>query len=82
MVPYKVLAGFFDKCQERADWYHVRKMIAFIERVNQISLLPYTLGAGSKLKKEIYFNEFWIKMIQDNTVSILGWIQYEKVKWL
>ena len=21
-------------------------------------------------------------MIQDNTVSILGWIQYEKVKWL
>ena len=21
-------------------------------------------------------------MIQDHTVSILGWIQYEKVKWL
>ena len=21
-------------------------------------------------------------MIQDNTVNILGWIQYEKVKWL
>jgi hypothetical protein len=82
MVPYRALAGFFDKCQERADWHSVRKMIAYIERVNQISLLPYTLGAGSKLKKEIYFNESWIKMIQDNTVSILGWIQYEKVKWL
>lgn len=82
MVPYRALAGFFDKCQESADWHSVRKMIAYIERVNQISLLPYTLGAGSKLKKEIYFNESWIKMIQDNTVSILGWIQYEKVKWL
>lgn len=82
MVPYRALAGFFDKCQERADWHSVRKMIAYIERVNQISLLPYKLGAGSKLKKEIYFNESWIKMIQDNTVSILGWIQYEKVKWL
>ena len=23
-----------------------------------------------------------MKMIQDNTVSIIGWIQYEKVKWL
>ncbi|MTK06831.1 MAG: HNH endonuclease [Hungatella sp.] len=57
-------------------------MVSYIERVNQISLLPYTLGTGSKLKKEVYFSESWIKMIQDNTVSILGWIQYEKVKWL
>lgn len=23
-----------------------------------------------------------MRMIQDNTVNILGWIQYEKVKWL
>ena len=23
-----------------------------------------------------------MKLIQDNTVNILGWIQYEKVKWL
>ena len=23
-----------------------------------------------------------MNMIQDNTVNILGWIQYEKVKWL
>lgn len=82
MVPYRALSGFFDKCQERADWDSTQRMISYIERVNQISLLPYTLGTGSLLKKEVYFNESWIKMIQDNTVSILGWIQYEKVKWL
>ena len=82
MVPYRALSGFFDKCQERADWCSTQRMVSYIERVNQISLLPYTLGTGSKLKKEVYFNESWIKMIQDNTVSILGWIQYEKVKWL
>ncbi|TCL61236.1 HNH endonuclease [Kineothrix alysoides] len=82
MVPYRALAGFFDKCEERADWESARRMVAYIERVNQVTLLPYTLGTGSKLKKEVYFNEFWIKMIQDHTVSILGWIQYEKVKWL
>ncbi len=82
MVPYRALSGFFDKCNERADWGSTQRMVSYIERVNQISLLPYTLGTGSKLKKEVYFNEAWIKMIQDNTVSILGWIQYEKVKWL
>ena len=82
MVPYRALSGFFDKYNERADWGSTQRMVSYIERVNQISLLPYTLGTGSKLKKEVYFNESWMKMIQDNTVSILGWIQYEKVKWL
>ncbi|MBR2660409.1 MAG: HNH endonuclease [Clostridia bacterium] len=28
------------------------------------------------------FHPDWIRMIRDYTVSILGWIQYEKVKWL
>ena len=82
MVPYRALSGFFDKCQERANWGGTQRMVTFIERVNQISLLPYTLGTGSSLKKEVFFHEAWIKMIQDNTVPILGWIQYEKVKWL
>lgn len=82
MVPYRALSGFFDKCQERAYWGSTQRMVSYIERVNQISLLPYTLGTGSSLKKEVFLNEAWIKMIQDNTVPILGWIQYEKVKWL
>lgn len=82
MVPYRALSGFFDKCQERAYWGSAQRMVSYIERVNQITLLPYILGTGSSLKKEVFFDEAWIKMIQDNTVPILGWIQYEKVKWL
>ena len=82
MVPYRALAGFFGKVDETADWESTRRMIAYIERVNKVNILPYTLGNSSKLKKEVYFNLSWIKMIQDNTVSILGWIQFEKVKWL
>lgn len=83
MVPYRALAGFFDKAEENADWGSVRRMTAYIERINKnVVLLPYTLGKSSKLKKEIYFQPSWMEMIQDNTVSILGWIQYEKVKWL
>ncbi len=83
MVPYRALAGFFLKDDSKVDWNSVRRMTAYIERVNKdIVLLPYTLGESSKLKKEIHFQPAWMEMIQDNTVSILGWIQYEKVKWL
>jgi len=83
MVPYRALAGFFDKAEETADWSSVRRMTAYIERINRdVVLLPYTLGESSKLKKEIRFQSSWMEMIQDNTVAILGWIQCEKVKWL
>ena len=83
MVPYRALAGFFTKGDSAVDWNSVRRMTAYIERFNKdVVLLPYTLGESSKLKKEIYFQVPWIEMIQDNMVSILGWIQYEKMKWL
>ena len=58
-------------------------MTAYIQKFNkEVLTLPYILGTSSKLKKEVYFQQDWIKMIQDHTVNILGWIQYEKVKWL
>ena len=83
MVPYRALSGFFTKADAPAEWESVRRMIAYIEMVNRdVVTLPYTLGLSSKLKKEIYFHPSWIEMIQDNAVTILGWIQYEKVKWL
>lgn len=82
MVPYRALSGFFTNAQEKPNWNSTYRMIAYIEQINQTTILPYTLGTGSKLKKEIYFNDAWMEMIQDNTVSILGWIQYEKIKWL
>ena len=83
MVPYRALAGFFNKSDEPVNWNSIRRMIDYIERMNRdVVLLPYTLGSESKLKKKIHFQDGWIAMIQDQTVSILGWIQYEKVKWL
>lgn len=83
MVPYRALAGFFNRSEEAAAWDSTRRMIAYIERINRdVVLLPYILGSESKLKKTIHFQEAWVKMIQDQTVAILGWVQYEKVKWL
>jgi hypothetical protein len=83
MVPYRALAGFFHGVEETPDWGSVRRMVAYIEKINKTSvLLPYTIGSSSKLQREIHINPSWVEMIQDNTVSILGWIQYEKMKWL
>ena len=83
MVPYRALAGFFTKSELVADWESTKRMVAYIEMINrEVVTLPYTLGISSKLKREVHLNPMWVQMIQDNTVAILGWIQYEKVRWL
>jgi len=83
MVPYRALAAFFQRSEEPADWNSVVRLTGYIQRVNRETvILPYTLGESSKLNKEIYFQHPWIEMIQDNAVAILGWVQYEKMKWL
>ena len=81
MVPYRALAGFFLKTGKPVDW-STRRIISYIQEVDQINALPYTLGLLPGLKKEVHINPAWAEMIKDNTVSILGWIQYEKLKWL
>ncbi len=83
MVPYRALSGFFEDKESDIPWGSVKRITAYIEFVNKkVVPLPYTLGESSKLSKEIFFNPAWAEMIRDNTVSILGWINYEKVKWL
>ena len=83
MVPYRALAGFFANANEIVDWDSQKRLVAYIQHFDKnIQVLPYILGSSSKLKKEVIFNPSWITMIQDNMVSILGWIQYEKVRWL
>lgn len=83
MVPYRALAGFFTRSNEVPDWGSVKRITAYIQKINElVTPLPYVLGESIKLKKEVHFHPDWVAMIQDNTVNILGWIQYEKVKWL
>ena len=84
MVPYRAMAGFFASAGlDGVPWDSVVKMKETISSFSyEVTTLPYTLGSSSKLNKEVRFHPDWIRMIQDYTVSILGWIQYEKVKWL
>lgn len=83
-VPYKALSGFANKTDEKVDLNSsAGRMIAYYNKLNSSDiLLPYIFGNENGLKRKIIFNDDWIQMIKDNTVSILGWIQCEKVKWL
>lgn len=83
-VPYKALSGFANKGTEKINLESsVGRMIAYYNKLSGSELLlPYTFGDDKSLKKVVKFNDGWIQMIQDNMVSILGWIKYEKVKWL
>lgn len=83
-VPYKALSGFANKGTEKIDLNSsAGRMIAYYNRLSGSEiLLPYTFNDEKSLKKVVSFNDGWIQMIQDNTVSILGWIKYEKVKGL
>ena len=84
MVPYRAMAGFFASSgMDNVPWNSTLKMAQTISTFNdEVMSLPYTIGNASKLAREVRFHPDWVRMIQDHTVSILGWIQYEKVKWL
>ena len=83
MVPYRALAGFFENAGEQVNWQSKRWLIIYSEAFSREKRsLPYIFGERSGLRREVIFHPDWIRMIRDNTASILGWIQYEKVRWL
>lgn len=81
-VPYRALAGFFDNAKQKVNWDRTGALIQYAQFLNESTPLPYVIGETTGLLREVTFNDEWIKLIKDNTVSILGWIQFEKVKWL
>lgn len=86
MVPYRAFSGFFvtaGMTLKESEWNSPRKMKDIIESFSsKVTSLPYVLGPESGLSKTVVFNLDWMRMIQEYTVQILGWIQFEKVKWL
>lgn len=83
-VPHKALSGFANKGTEKIDLNSsAGRMIAYYNRLNSSEILiPYTFNDDKGLKKTVSFSDGWIQMIQDNMVAILGWIKYEKIRWL
>ncbi len=82
MVPYRALSGFFYNHNAKVNWENKTQLIEYIRFFNNSVRLPYIFGDGTSLNRKVIFDPEWIEMINDNTVEILGWIQYEKMKWL
>lgn len=83
-VPYKALSGFANKTGEHISLdSSAGRMMAYYNKLSESDiLLPYTFGSETGLCRTLTFSDAWVRMIKDNTVNILGWIQCEKVKWL
>lgn len=85
-VPYRALAGFYNRFEEgggaKINWNNVSTIVEYTKTVNNRILLPYIFGENSQLNRTVIFNPLWKQYIQDNSVALLGWIQYEKSKWL
>ncbi len=82
MVPYRALAGFLGK-GGTVPWGAPRRFAAFTrQHSREQGPLPYLFGEGSSLEREVLFHPDWAEMIRDNAAAILGWIQFEKLRWL
>lgn len=80
MVPYRALAGFLGP---GVNWENSTRLIAYIREFDrERKMLPYVLGGSPGLGREVYISPSWAAFINDNTVAIMGWISYEKLKWL
>ena len=83
MVPYRALSAFLqDIGGNDRIWDQRKRLIAYIEHINEEILLPYIIIDGKGLNKKVMMNEYWEKMILDNNVAILGWIRLKKVRYL
>lgn len=75
-VPYKALSGFVEPGPQSINLNSsAGRMVEYFNSGYGIEgPLPYTFGNQKGLERKIIFNKMWIQMIQDNMVSILGWI--------
>ena len=83
MVPYRLLSSFLkDIGGNDRIWDQQKRLITYVEMINQKKRLPYTICDGSGLKKQVVIDEIWKRMLLDNFVQIKGWIKLKKVRYL
>lgn len=82
-VPYRVLASFLSEIKGNDRiWDQRTRLIAYMETINKNVCLPYTIGNERGLQKKLRIDPKWRTFLQDNMVSIRGWILMKKIKYL
>lgn len=82
-VPYRVLSSFLQEVGGNDPlWDQKKRLIAYLEMINKKACIPYTIGNERGLAKQIIIENRWKRFLVDNMVSIRGWIQMKKIKYL
>lgn len=83
MVPYRLLSPFLTGVGGNDIlWHQTKRLIVYIDLINESECLPYKIIDAPALKKKIVISEHWKQMFLDNFVPIRGWIKMKKVKYL
>lgn len=82
-VPYRMLFPFMHEVKGNDRiWDQKKRLIAYIEQLNKKECIPYQITNGAGLKKRVVINEEWQDFFMDNFVTISGWIEVKKVRYL
>ncbi len=82
-VPYRMLSPFMHEVKGNDRiWDQKKRLIAYIEQLNRKECIPYQITNGAGLKKRVVINEEWQDFFMDNFVTISGWIEVKKVRYL
>jgi len=82
-VPYRMLSPFMHEIKGNDRiWDQKKRLIAYIEQLNKKECIPYQITDGAGLKKRVVINEEWQDFFMDNFVTISGWIEVKKVRYL
>ena len=82
-VPYRLLSSFMPEIGGNDKlWEQRKRLIAYIEKLNEVNCLPYHIIDGVSLNKRVVISENWKKFFCDNYVTISGWIEMKKVRYL
>ena len=82
-VPYRLLSSFMPEISGNDKlWNQKKRLIAYIEKLNQVECLPYSIIDGVALNKKVVINKNWQEFLADNYVTISGWIEMKKVRYL
>lgn len=82
-VPYRMLSPFMHEVKGNDRiWDQKKRLIAYIEQLNKKECIPYQITNGAGLKKRVVINEEWQNFFMDNFVTISGWKEVKKVRYL
>lgn len=82
-VPYRLLSSFMPEIGGNDKiWVKRKWLIKYIDGLYYEKCLPYKILDGVGLQKKIIMNDKWGSFFYDNYITIKGWIELKKIRYL